>query len=505
VGGVMAKYRTTDAAAGQGLFLSVNLQEQLLPDSFEYMLNEIVGTKIDLSGFDNKYNNDLTGARAVPPSALLKLIFYGYYKGNISSRKIYELNNNNIIAKALTGDMRIHWTTIADFISGNKEAVEGTFAQVLMYCNELGLIGGENFAVDGLRLPSNASIEMSGTEKQLKKRLGAYRRMAAKHIERHARKDIEGTSDGGMEERFEKRQKKLNGRIEKISQFLEKMQRKEGRNFKEIQSNVTDNESAMIHSTKGYIQGYVGIAVSDQKSQIITSAQAFGSANETEHLPEMLDRNIKNLKEAGVKQEEGKKPTMSADANYFSEENLLACQEHGIDAVITDSQANRRIGADGIPRYEVDDFKYNEREDYYECPQGKRLAFKRKTCQKGVEGKVYQASLTDCKQCPDFSKCSWSNKDQSEQVQGKVLRITEKNKQGNACLQMRKKLETVEYQDIYAYRIQIIEPVFANIRYCKGLNRFTLRGKEKVNSQLLLYCIVHNLSKCLGAYNEKRG
>ena len=62
----------------------------------------------------------------------------------------------------------------------------------------------------------------------------------------------------------------------------------------------------------------------------ITSARAFGSANETEHLPEMLDRNAKNLEEAGVLLEEGKKPTMSADANYFSEENLLACDERGI-------------------------------------------------------------------------------------------------------------------------------------------------------------------------------
>ena len=112
----MAKYRTSDAAAGQGLFLSVNLKEQLLPDSFEYMLNEIIGTKIDLKGYDQKYRNDLTGANAVPPSALLKLIFYGYYKGCKSSRKLYELNNNNIIAKALTGDTVIHWTTIADFI-----------------------------------------------------------------------------------------------------------------------------------------------------------------------------------------------------------------------------------------------------------------------------------------------------------------------------------------------------------------------------------------------------
>ena len=41
----------------------------------------------------------------------------------------------------------------------------------------------------------------------------------------------------------------------------------------------------------------------------------------------------------------------------------------------------------------------------------------------------------------------------------------------------------------------IVEPVFANIRIHKGLNRFTLRGKSKVNIHWLLYCIVHNLGK----------
>jgi len=119
----MAKYRTTDVAAGQGLFLTVHLQGQLLPGSYEYMLNEIIGTKIGLGAFDRKYKNGITVASAVPPLALLKLIFYGYYNGCISSRKIYELNSHNIIAKALTGDMEIHWATIADFVSGNKEAV----------------------------------------------------------------------------------------------------------------------------------------------------------------------------------------------------------------------------------------------------------------------------------------------------------------------------------------------------------------------------------------------
>jgi hypothetical protein len=259
----------------------------------------------------------------------------------------------------------------------------------------------------------------------------------------------------------------------------------------------------MMQSSKGFIQGYIGIAVSDQKSQVITSAQAYGSANETEHMAEMLDKNAENLEAAGVRIEEGKKPTILGDPNYFSEENLRGCQERGIEAVIPDSQGKRRLGPDGKNRYEAEDFKYNEEEDSYECPQGKRLEYKRTTVQGGVEGKVYQASLKDCKSCPDFARCSWSKKEQSEVNQGKALRI-KNDGEGSLCREMRKKLETVEYQDKYAERIQIVEPVFANIKNCKGLNRFTLRGKEKVNSQWQLYCMVHNLGKCLNGRNAMR-
>jgi hypothetical protein len=43
----------------------------------------------------------------------------------------------------------------------------------------------------------------------------------------------------------------------------------------------------------------------------------------------------------------------------------------------------------------------------------------------------------------------------------------------------------------------IIEPVFANICNSKRLNRFTLRTKDKVNIQWMLFCIVHNIGKIL--------
>ena len=62
---------------------------------------------------------------------------------------------------------------------------------------------------------------------------------------------------------------------------------------------------------------------------------------------------------------------------------------------------------------------------------------------------------------------------------------------------MREKIDTVEGRTIYEKRIGIVEPVFGNIRSCKRMDRFTLRGKIKVNIQWKLYCLVHNIEKIL--------
>ena len=59
------------------------------------------------------------------------------------------------------------------------------------------------------------------------------------------------------------------------------------------------------------------------------------------------------------------------------------------------------------------------------------------------------------------------------------------------------KIENEEGRRIYNLRIAIVEPVFGNIRNNKRLDRFTLRGKIKVNIQWLLYCMVHNIEKIM--------
>ena len=60
---------------------------------------------------------------------------------------------------------------------------------------------------------------------------------------------------------------------------------------------------------------------------------------------------------------------------------------------------------------------------------------------------------------------------------------------------MKKFIDTPEGRKLYAQRMRIVEPVFGNIRGCKGLDRFTLRGKRKVNIQWVLFNMVHNIGK----------
>jgi len=76
-----------------------------------------------------------------------------------------------------------------------------------------------------------------------------YKKMADKHVAKHLKQDVHGELRGNKRN-YEKRQRHLQRRIDRISDFLASMKPKEGKRTEEIKSNVTDNESAMIWSSR---------------------------------------------------------------------------------------------------------------------------------------------------------------------------------------------------------------------------------------------------------------
>ena len=183
----MARYRETEK--GQGFFLTVKLSEQIIPGTFEYTLQRLFDTKLDLRIFDRKYINDLTGAAAIEPRILLKIILYCYSKGVISSRKMAKMCEENMVAKALAEDTEPHYTTISNFVSGMSREIEKLFSEVLLVCGSMGLIGGKMFAIDGCRLPSNASKEWSGTKKELQEKYEKIQKVVKQLLEKHRQND----------------------------------------------------------------------------------------------------------------------------------------------------------------------------------------------------------------------------------------------------------------------------------------------------------------------------
>ena len=148
----------------QGLkLLALDFDRQILPGTFEYALRHLVDNELDLEGFHQRYKNDVQGAAAFHPAALLKIILLAYSRGIISSRKIDAVCRENMLFIAVSGDSQPHFTTLAAFIANAGELIAKLFAQVLLICDRQGLIGKEMFAIDGVKLPSNASKEKSGT------------------------------------------------------------------------------------------------------------------------------------------------------------------------------------------------------------------------------------------------------------------------------------------------------------------------------------------------------
>ncbi|NIP61803.1 MAG: IS1182 family transposase [Candidatus Dadabacteria bacterium] len=493
----MAHYKNRDP--NQIEFIEINYKEQLIPGTFEHTINYLIDNKIDMSAFESRYKNDETGAPAWDPKTLLKIILYAYSKGIIWSRRIEDLCRTNIIMKALTADSVPHFTVIADFVSSMKDEIKSVFSQVIIICADLGLIGKTMFAVDGCKLPSNASKEWSGTFKDLKKKQKKLETLAELLIEKNKENDKKIPSHNSNDD-LDRHLSNINKKADKISTFLKDSEPKIGPRGKEVQSNITDNESAKIKSSNGVIQGYNGIAVADDKNQVIIAAEAFGRGQEQRFFEPILEQTEENLKSITGKKKPLKKTTILADTGYFCEENLKAADVKKMEAIIPDNHFRQRMESNNERgryigkeyKFTQADFTYHKKGNFYICPNGKKLSFIGHHKLIGNSGNKYQSKIADCRDCPFREKCFKRN---VENAKRRTLYIVDSKGKRNYSEEMRKKIDKPEFRDLYSKRMGIIEPVFANITSCKRMNRFTLRGKDKVNIQWLLFCIVHNMGK----------
>jgi len=503
----MARYKPRDQHLSK--LLPVSFDAQVLPGSFEYALSWLIDHEIDLSVFDARFNNDDEGAPAYDPGVLLKIVLYGYSRGLVSSRSIERACRENVVFMALSGDSQPHFTTIANFVATLSVEITQVFRDVLLVCDEQGLIGKQMFAVDGCKLPSNAAKEWSGTRSDFERKAGKMEKIIENLLSQHRARD--GERDDGIVERERHQIETLTRAIGKLRPWLKSNQEdRRGLSGKPVKSNLTDNESALMKGAHGVIQGYTAAAAVDDRHQVVVHAEAFGVGQENALLPEIVEAAHEHFKALG-KPEALKDAAVTADAGYHCEDTLARLADRNIDAYVADTnfrkrdprfaeaykhkpdEKRREPGEYRSPWFQPRDFAFDPDALTCRCPAGKLLALSATNAViTGSKAVTFKGSQATCGKCPLRVKCLRRPEvSVFRQVAFFQGRVHERYPHTTA---MRQKIDSRRGRALYAKRLGTVEPVFAHLQG-RGLRRFTLRSRRKVDTQWKLYCLVHNIQK----------
>jgi len=364
------------------------------------------------------------------------------------------------------------------------------------------------FAIDGVKLPSNASKAKSGKRKDFVRQANKMHQAVEQLLRRHRDNDAAG-GETELRERGQRHIGRLRREACELEQWLEqhREERKSAKGKPRL-SNRTDNESAKMATGKGVVQGYTGVAAVDEKHQVVVHAQAYGSGSEQEVLPGLLDE---------IEQLRAPHTILAADSGYYSEANLKQLESRGIEAFIPDNgyrkrdtryegQEQHRAKPDALwDKSEKDqakpklfgpgDFQVAADFSHLICPAGKRLYRNGANCNKqGLRAIQFSAAQRDCGKCPLRAQClrhpQRSKRRQVAIFVGKHATAKEK-----ASDRMKRKIDSERGRAMITRRFATVEPVFGNVRANKKMNRFTLRGEQKVDGQWKLYCMVQNIEK----------
>ncbi len=506
----MARFKPYDY--GQMKLLPVSFEQQILPGTFEYTLNHLIDHEIDLKVFEHRYRNDETGAPAYDPAILLKVILYAYSRGVTSSRQIERLCRENVVFMALSADSSPHFTTIADFIARLDAEIVSVFRDVLLVCDELGLIGREMFAIDGVKLPSNASKQWSGTRADFAKKVAKMERAVRYLVRRHREADEAGEHTA-VELARVKQIETLKRAARKVKRWLKENEDKVGPSGRVKKSNVTDNESAKMKTGKGVIQGYDGVTVTDARHQVVVHAQAYGEAQEHALLIPMLEGVRENFQALGA-EDVLDAVAVAADSGFHSEANVKYLFEAGVDGYLADTLFRKRdprfatasrhvpkrasapwARPAGLGLFRPRDFIYDRETQTCICPAGQFLYQNGAHCR--IRGRIavkFTGAKRVCGPCQLRARCL-RHPSRTPVRQVVFFTGTTMGKPETYTAKMKRKIDTEHGRTQYSRRLAVAEPVFANLCSARGLKRFSHRGRKKVNTQWLLYCLVHNIGK----------
>jgi len=373
-------YNLIESNREQMYLMPVSMQDWLPEGHLAWFMLDAVEA-IDLTKFYLKYRSDGWGRAAYDPQMMVSLLLYAYCLGVRSSRQIERACEVDVAFRVITGNLKPDYSTICRFRSENEREVGVLFTEVLRLCAEAGLVKAGVVALDGTKVKANASLSANRTQEHIEEEV---RKMLAEAREKDEEEDrLFGKDSRGDEippglkdrksrlsrlkecqerlaiEKGEKAQRQAE-RIEKREAEEEAIGRKKrGRKPKEVaevleeeakaKANVTEPDSRIMKTRRGYIQGYNAQAVVD-RGQIIFAADVTQEPNDVHQLHPMTEEAQQELKAVGVEDEI---EIELADAGYWSESNVTKSSPTDPEFLIAttkDWKQRKAMREQGAPR-----------------------------------------------------------------------------------------------------------------------------------------------------------
>ena len=513
------------------LDLPVRIQDLVSENALAQIIHELV-EGIELKELERYYSG--IGCPPYHPKMLLKVWMYGYCTKVYTSRPLAKKLREDLVFIWLAGGQRPCFKTLSDFrCCRMQDLIDTVFGTVLQYLVEQGYVDVEDLYVDGSKWEANANKHKVVWRKNTERyKENVLKRIASlleeckalqraedaiyghKDLAEHQSQDqiqvvlssaalqgqlrqlnelIEQQADQGRKRKFEKTHRHLSKEQAKLEKYEQQQAVLGDRNS----YSKTDEDATVVRlKDDRLLPGY--------NAQITTSAQFILNATIHQNASDSptLKPHVEKLEERleGVVEPDWK-ADYTADAGYGSEENYELLHSRGYTAYVKyPLWYQEHIGELTKRLFASCNWYFDAEQDYYLCPNHKRLLFKEEVVKRTLNGydrhlRIYECE--GCGGCPFYEACRGPN---TQAASNRTIQRSEKLEAYKEAAKER--LASEKGLAKRAQRSVDVETPFANIKYNMGHRRFVLRGLDKVNVEFQLLALAHNLRKI---YCEQTG
>jgi transposase/IS5 family transposase len=311
----------------QGYLLPPSVRDVLGKEHLCFFVHGAV-EKMDLAAFEASYSEQ--GHPAYHPALLLKVWLYAYALGITSSRRLEQRIREDLAFRYLAGGAQPDFWALNEFRKRHGRALNDVFTQVVELARSLGMGKLGHVAIDSTRIAANAAADSVDTEQKLR----GERAKIRKRIRRWQQQcESEDPNEGAGTVVAAEALQELQRRLGEIPLRLERLKKAGVQRLSR-----TDQDSRFLRDRRGFTLGYTAtVAVSEE--HLIVAQQVSQASTDNGLLVPMVDQ---------VGSPGGKRPgQVSADSGFFSNENLQAMEDRGIDAYVPDYNMARVLNRGG--------------------------------------------------------------------------------------------------------------------------------------------------------------